>query len=274
MSHFPLIWGGFQWLLLSDGAYDSIDPMGILGVSALLAGGAVAGALNTLASSGSAVTLPLLILLGIPPGIANGTNRLSVLTGSLFAVVSFQQTRSIPWKKTFRLSVPIAVGTILGTGAATYLSDGKIQLVINIAIITALIVLVVGSKKFINQRDDSGNAESFYIVPALALVGFWTGFIVLDSATYMILALVMLGSMDVTQANPIKAVFLLIASLLSIPIFFLQGQVDWVPGIALAVGSSAGSWWAARIAIQPWIKQWVYRILFGIVTLELITMVL
>ena len=48
----------------------------------LLAGGAVAGALNTLASSGSAITLPLLILLGIPPGVANGTNRLSVLLGS------------------------------------------------------------------------------------------------------------------------------------------------------------------------------------------------
>ena len=111
------------------------------------------------------------------------------------------------------------------------------------------------------------------IAPALTLVGFWTGFIVLDSATYMILALVMLGSMDVTKANPIKAVFLLIASILTIPIFFLQGQVAWVPGIFLAIGSSFGSWWAARLAIQPWIKRWVYLLLIVIVALELTIMI-
>jgi hypothetical protein len=89
----------------------------------------------------------------------------------------------------------------------------------------------------------------------------------------MILALVMLGSMDVTKANPIKAVFLLIASILTIPIFFSQGQIAWAPGAFLAIGSSAGSWWAARIAIQPWIKRWVYLLLIVIVSVELAFMI-
>ena len=246
--------------------------MSILAMISLLAGGAIAGALNTLASSGSAITLPLLILLGIPPGIANGTNRLSVLLGSFSAVMSFQQTGSVPWKKTLRLSIPLAAGAILGAGIATQLNDNNIQMIINIAIGLALAVLVIGSKRFISKKSTNQEPESLYITPALALVGFWTGFIVLDSATYMILALVMLGSMDVTQANPIKAVFLLIACVLSIPIFFLQGQIAWTPGIILAIGSSAGSWWAARIAIQPWIKRWVYSLLVGIVILELTIM--
>ena len=239
----------------------------------LLAGGAVAGALNTLASSGSAITLPLLILLGIPPGVANGTNRLSVLLGSLSAVISFQKSSSIPWKKAFRLSIPLALGSVLGAGAATLLTDEKIQSVINFAVILALVVLVTGSKRFVSGSDESEDSESPYIAFALALVGFWTGFIVLDSATYMILALVMLGSMDVTKANPIKAVFLLIASILTIPIFFSQGQISWAPGAFLAIGSSAGSWWAARIAIQPWIKRWVYLLLIVIVSVELAFMI-
>ena len=68
-------------------------------IAILVLGGAFAGALNTLASSGSAITLPLLILLGVPPGIANGTNRLGILLGSLSAVVSFQKSKSIPWRK-------------------------------------------------------------------------------------------------------------------------------------------------------------------------------
>jgi len=247
--------------------------MSTLAIISLLAGGAVAGALNTLASSGSAVTLPLLILLGIPPGIANGTNRLSVLLGSFSAVISFQKSGSIPWQKAFRLSVPLAIGSILGAGTATLLSDDNIQFVINVAIILALAVLVIGSKKFVSSGEASQEVESPYIAPSLGLVGFWTGFIVLDSATYMILALVMLGSMDVTKANPIKALFLLIASILTIPIFFLQGQIAWAPGILLATGSSVGSWWAAKIAIQPWIKRWVYLLLIAIVTIELSLMI-
>ena len=187
--------------------------------------------------------------------------------------MSFQQTGSIPWKKTLRLSIPLAAGAILGAGIATQLNDNNIQMIINIAIGLALAVLVIGSKRFISEKSTNQEPQSLYIAPALALVGFWTGFIVLDSATYMILTLVMLGSMDVTQANPIKAVFLLIACVLSIPIFFFQGQIAWTPGIILAIGSSAGSWWAARIAIQPWIKRWVYSLLVGIVILELTIMI-
>lgn len=238
----------------------------------LIVGGAFAGALNTLASSGSAITLPLLILIGVPPGIANGTNRLSVLLGSVSAVASFQKSRSIPWKKTIRLSIPLALGTVIGAGAATYLDNERIQDVINIAILAAITILVIGSKKFTVSKQESKDRESKYLQPALLLVGFWTGFIVLDSATYMILALVMLGSMDVTKANPIKAVFLFIASILSIPIFFSQGQISWAPGISLAIGSTFGSWWAARLAIQPWIKKWIYILLVGVVSIELLIM--
>ena len=89
----------------------------------------------------------------------------------------------------------------------------------------------------------------------------------------MILALVMLGSMDDTEANPIKAVFLLTASILSIPIFFLEGKIDWVPGITLAVGGALGSWWAAKVALQSWIKKWIYFLLIAVVSIELIVMV-
>ncbi len=150
----------------------------------LLAGGAIAGALNTLASSGSAITLPLLILLGIPPGIANGTNRLSVLLGSFSAVMSFQQTGSIPWKKTLRLSIPLAAGAILGAGIATQLNDNNIQMIINIAIGLALAVLVIGSKRFISEKSTNQETPcpgSFHrIIPAEACISSELAIVVRD----------------------------------------------------------------------------------------------
>ena len=102
-------------------------------------------------------------------------------------------------------------------------------------------MLIVGSKKFISKTKTEQNNENPIIYIALFFVGLWTGLIVLDSATYMLLALVMFSSMDVAQANPIKSVFLLTASIISVPIFLSQGQIAWIPGIVLALGSSIGS---------------------------------
>ena len=55
---------------------DGLSPAGIAG---LLAGGLLAGVLNTLAGGGSLLTVPLLVLLGLPGTVANGTNRIGVL---------------------------------------------------------------------------------------------------------------------------------------------------------------------------------------------------
>ena len=80
----------------------------------------------------------------------------------------------------------------------------------------------------------------------------------------------MFSSMDVAQANTIKSVFLLTASIISVPIFLSQGQIAWIPGIVLALGSSIGSWWAARLAIKKWIKKWIYYLLVFVIGCGLI----
>src|SRR3984885_4302130 len=57
---------------------------------ALLVAGLACGLVNTLASSGSAISLPVLLMFGLSPLDANATNRLSVLFGSLMALRTFQ----------------------------------------------------------------------------------------------------------------------------------------------------------------------------------------
>jgi uncharacterized membrane protein YfcA len=62
----------------------------------LVAAGVVCGFLNAAASSGSAITLPLLIALGLPPSVANATNRLPVVVGMALAMLRFQRARQCP----------------------------------------------------------------------------------------------------------------------------------------------------------------------------------
>ena len=76
--------------------------------------GLLSGFINTLASSGSAVTLPLMILMGIPAPIANGTNRLPLLVGGLTAVLTFHRAGVVDWRNGLVLSIPIVCGTAAG----------------------------------------------------------------------------------------------------------------------------------------------------------------
>ena len=101
--------------------------------------GLVGGFVSTLASNGSSVTLPALELFGLPEHVANGTNRLSVVALGLVGTISFARKRLIDWRKGAWIAALIAAGTIVGSLAATRLSDAALD-----AIVIAGLLLVVG----------------------------------------------------------------------------------------------------------------------------------
>jgi uncharacterized protein len=85
----------------------------------IIAAGLLSGFINTLASSGSAVTLPLMILIGLPARVANGTNRLPLLAGAIAALVTFHRAGVIDWRNGLTLSVPVIAGTMAGAALAS-----------------------------------------------------------------------------------------------------------------------------------------------------------
>ena len=77
----------------------------------LLIAGIVCGFINTLASSGSAVSLPILMTLGLPALAANATNRLPVLLGSLMALATFQAAGKMDWLAAWKMVLPATLGS-------------------------------------------------------------------------------------------------------------------------------------------------------------------
>jgi len=88
-----------------------------------LGAGLCSGFLNTIASAGSALTLPLMIFLGLPANIANGTNRVQIAVGRITSIVSFQRSKAIDWRNALILSLPCSLGAILGASLATVLQS-------------------------------------------------------------------------------------------------------------------------------------------------------
>ena len=95
--------------------------------------GLACGFLNTAASSGSAVSLPILMAIGLDPVTANATNRLPVLIGAMSATGSFHRKRAIPWRDALVVAVPVTAGAGVGAVLAEVIPARDLALVITAA---------------------------------------------------------------------------------------------------------------------------------------------
>jgi uncharacterized membrane protein YfcA len=154
------------------------------------AAGLMSGFINTLASSGSAVTLPLMLLLGLPATVANGTNRVPLLAGALAALLAFHRAGVLEWRNGLFFSIPVIAGTVAGAALASVLDARVMGWAVVAAVVAALVMLLSNPKRFLRETAPGGPRVGLLTAAVFVPIGIWAGFIVLDSATYMLLGLV------------------------------------------------------------------------------------
>ena len=82
---------------------------------ALAVAGAVAAAINVVAGGGSFLTLPVLIWMGLPPTVANATNRVGILAQSLWGARAFDQRGALERRWVGATALPAVAGAVIGT---------------------------------------------------------------------------------------------------------------------------------------------------------------
>jgi uncharacterized membrane protein YfcA len=252
----------------------SAVELGSWQLAVLVLAGAGAGFFNTLASSGSAITLPLLVALGVPAPIANGTNRLSVLCGAASALVKFQREGVIDWRNALKLTAAAAAGTGVGAWIASAVGAHTLTWVIAGAVLVALALLLARPSRWLKPSDTDTPVRTGPLqLGALFLVGIWAGFIVLDAATYLLFALVLGVGYDLVRANAVKSLILLASSVIAVAIFIAEDEIDWTAGAALAAGSVIGAQVGARIAVSPRARVWIFRMLLLVIGGEAVQIV-
>jgi uncharacterized membrane protein YfcA len=238
----------------------------------LLLAGMAAGFINTLASSGSAISLPMLLTLGLPALAANATNRLPVLFGSLMALRTFQATGKMDWPAAGKIVLPAVLGSVAGVYLAGTLHNRQLAIVITAAVMVALLLLFTKLKKAL--------ATDYHRTPritplglfVLAFVGVWLGFIVLDGATYLLLVLILLFGYDLPHANALKVFLLVGTTLVPIILFAQAGNIWWTEGLVLSAGSLVGGYFGAKLSSHEKAHTWVFPILVTVILLELFHM--
>ena len=234
----------------------------------LLMAGLGLGFANTLASSGSALSLPILLGLGLQPELANGTNRVAVLVGALAAVTSFTRARLIQWPLVTPLLVVSAVGALIGVWISEVLSPGRMHLAIVAAECVALVMLVIRPSRWVQATGANPRVGPLQLL-LVFVIAIWTGFIVLDGGTYLLLLLVFSVGFSVLGANAAKSAIMATIATVTLPVLAAGHHIEWGAAGVMSVGALAGGLLAARVAMIPGAAQWVYRLIVAILVGEL-----
>jgi uncharacterized membrane protein YfcA len=212
--------------------------------------GVVAGFINTLAGSGSLLTLPLLILLGLPANVANGTNRVGVLMQNIVAVATFRSQGVLDLAGSWKLLVPSVLGAIVGAELAVDLDEALLRRVIGVLMIVLLVVMFLKPERWIAAHAQRREPRWYLEIPLFFAIGVYGGFIQISVGLFMLAGLVLGSGYNLIGANAMKNLIVLVFTPAALIVFIVNDQVDWTLGLLLGAGQAVGAWAAARMAVK------------------------
>jgi uncharacterized membrane protein YfcA len=212
----------------------------------LVGGGLVAGMINTLAGGGSLLTVPLLVLLGLPGTVANGTNRIGILLQSVFATWSFRADGVSDGQAVLRVLVPVSAGAVVGAVGISTVPDAAFERIFG-ALMLVLVVPLLRPRGPDVKRVRTWSGPVTWL--AFFAIGVYAGAIQAGVGLPLLIALLHAGH-GVVRANAIKVAVIGLATLLAVPVFAYQGQIAWLPAVTLGTGFAAGGALGARIAVR------------------------
>ena len=233
--------------------------------------GILAGIINTLAGSGSLVTLPMLVLLGLPSNVANATNRVGVTMQNVVGVITFRQSGKLNLSNSVWLIVAALPGSILGAIAASRLGAAQMDLIIGIVMLVMLFVILLEPEKWLRQHSAVAEGRpSLWTLLLFFAIGFYGGFIQAGVGIFILAAMVLGLNYSLAHANAIKLMIILIVTAAAMLVFASENLIHWGFGLLMAVGQSIGAWLAARFATSyKDANLWTRRLLIVVVVVSI-----
>jgi uncharacterized membrane protein YfcA len=239
-----------------------------LDLLALLGAGGLAGLINTVVGSGTLITFPTLLALGVPPVIANISNTVGLAPGSLSGAWATRgeldgQRRRVLW-----LGSASLLGGIAGALLLLWLPSKAFDAIVPILIGLGCVLVVV--QPFIARRLAYRRARlgtdaappvlgSVLLWLAIALTAVYGGYF---GAAQGVLFIAILGigfAESLARINAIKNVLATIVNGIAAVVFVLVSQVNWPVAIAIAVGSVLGAQLGGRVGRK--LPPTVYRVI-------------
>ncbi len=210
----------------------------------------LAGWVDTISGGGGLITLPTLILLGVPPAAALATNKLQGSSGTLCASWHFVKNGTMRIRPVLFVLLTIFVGATLGTALVLKIGNAYLMKFLPVLLLAIGLYMLFAKNIDDAQRASKISLRSFALIPA-PLLGFYDGFFGPGTGSFMILSFVSLRGVGLSEATAYAKLFNFVSNLSSLCYFVVFGTVYWSIGAAMIVGQIIG----ASIGVHTVVKK-------------------
>jgi len=201
----------------------------------------VAGLLDTLAGGGGLISLPALILSGVPPLAALGTNKLQGSIGTATATYIMLRSKRISWDSVKYLMLKAFVGAILGTIAVQFVNIEVLSFVIPIVLLFIAIYFLISPNptKAQGKPKLSNRKYKNIVVP---FIGYYDGMFGPGTGSFFALSGVSCRGHDLITSTIVAKPLNFATNIASLIVFLIAGHIVWGIGIAMMLGQMLGAW--------------------------------
>ncbi|MFN7964590.1 MAG: sulfite exporter TauE/SafE family protein [Acidobacteriota bacterium] len=244
-------------------ALDSFSPLQFFAVFGV---GMVSGFFNVTAGGGSFFSVPLLIVLGFPAAVANGTNRVALVVQNLTAIPQFRHGGV----NRMRLALPIALAALpsalLGAWLAVLIPELTFRKLLG-GLMIAMTAVVLLSPKGGTVEPELGHRYRWLTLLSFFGIGAYGGLIQAGVGFPIVFALAGLERFTLVRSHAYKIIVVLAIQLAALPIFIGSEAIDLSAAVVLSVAYALGGWVGAKVVLQSGDRT--LRIIFAVSALLL-----
>jgi len=232
--------------------------MEIWHIPLLFLGGLACGVINALAGGGSFVTLPLLLWMGLPPQVANATNRVAILLQTGAGIATYHRHGVRPWRRLPPVAIPTALGALLGAWLAAHLDPEQFRRAMAVLFIFMAATVFFKPERWATPSGEERFKPYHYLL--FFFLGIYGGFLQAGLGILLIGMFVLVAGYDVVRGNAMKFGLAFVFTAVSLAMFSHAGLVRWTTGLALAAGTITGGILGARLVIAKgatWVRIFV-----------------
>jgi uncharacterized membrane protein YfcA len=217
----------------------------------IVVAGILVGFINTLSGGGSVISLSLLLILGLPANIANGTNRISIFFQTFSSVTSFTRQKMFDSMRPVWLAVPATIGAVLGAWTAVDVNERVIEIAMALAMVIMVFFLFYKPDRWLKDNPAMlSKPIRWWQLVIFFAVGFYGGFIQVGVGYFLLMSLVLGVGYDLVKANAVKNLIVFLYAIFALLVFIIDGQVNYLYGLVLSAGSVIGALIASYLAVK------------------------
>ena len=217
----------------------------------LIVVGIVGGFLNVMAGGGSLITVPVMVFMGLPGPVANGTNRIAILAQNLTAIFTFARRGFSDYRLSLTLAACAIPGALAGALVGTQLEGVWFNRALALIMVAVMLVMYFDKGATEQSQDHQPTRRQLFNGHLLMVgAGFWGGFIQLGVGFILMPILNRVMGLDLVRTNMHKVFIIGSYTAVALVVFASQVEMLWLVGAIMAVGNSLGGWIATNLQIE------------------------